>query len=315
MATRLRAILAPNRDRCRATAKAAWWTAAGFGLLSTSLACTVATPAAASLSVTSSPSESETIRNSAKYSDGSTPEVEFVGDGSSSELPTWRPDGTPTPKNEIVERGYRYGHREPAKGHRYVVIGCEISGIPKIKSGEPSLDMPSCLTKLGGSADTGGAMGFNPWEGKLFKLSHFELPDNVRTADFVVGIGVGKFHEVAALEGGKGRLDATVVEGPLAHGSSTESGKLVEITWKSTEIHFKLPRQVLGKDWRLHIFDLSGKQLISNIRYQPDAKSPQRIAMCNNRPDTIGRVVLEARNYEWVKLRNIRVTRNGDASR
>jgi len=317
---RLRAILACGRNRKPAGLRHALGTAAGFGLVGIALAtCTVAPPKIAfsprldSMPQAAAPQnpESETT-----FSNGTLPRILYIGPATSSNLPTWRADGSPTGPDEPLKHGSTYSTDAPGKGKRILRICFEFLNFPESERsnlGQGPLFRPA---KLGGVLNGGGGMSMG---GNLECDYSFTVPAKWKTADFEVALGRGAFHPVAESVGGKGNLDIKIA--PLAatrrSGASGKPDKVERINQSS--VTFILPAKLDKRDWRLVAYDAKNQPLRIMMGFGgmdfPGEKPRTWHATSLEDPSSIARLVLEARDYEWVKIPDVHLYANESTSK
>ncbi len=268
-------------------------------------ACVAAPVAASALGATIFQAQGE-----AKFSDGVSVSVVYVGPTESSTLPVWHVDGSLAGTGESLARGGRYSAPATMPGKRGVVVAFTLDGMPPH---DPDADpFRIFAVKLAGESDHGG--GSSGGASTVHAHKQFYVREALTLADLQIGRGFGPYQTVAENREGEGSLAVEVVPNGETQESRTVNGETIESHHSASDVKFTLPKNVKEKDWRLRAFDASGASLKIMVGYFPDMNSPGQLTFhghCNAAPETIERFVLEARNYEWVTIKNLHLRPNG----
>jgi hypothetical protein len=129
-------------------------------------------------------------------------------------------------------------------------------------------------------------------------------------SDFQIGRGFGKYRQIADNRPGEGPLAAQVSPGSVARQYHTVNGQTTVSLQQWSEIKFVIPKAVKDKDWRIRVFDPKGTLLWTMLTPLSELSSPDHRtfrASCNAAPEAIERLVLEARDYQWVTIKNLHI--------
>jgi len=305
MAIRLRNILAQGQHRSRASRRLSFSIGIGFVLIGAGFAACSSTTPKSVIPEPILPLDNRPAQSEAKFRSGGTARILYVGPSSSKE-PTWNADGSPSDPDVQKKSGYRYTGSDPGDGKRVVQLYYEIADLPKM---DPSVfhNGPQQLpARLGGVSTTGfsGSLGQS-----IRGLVGFTVPTKWSTADLEVAIGKGEFQPGAENHGGQGDLQVKVDPQTGRQSASGPNGKSIVKDVNFSKISVTIPTKFRGKDWRLFAFDKSGKQipvLVNGpIRFGPEKGGWE--ASCLVDPYEIDRFVLKVRDFDWVKLKRIRL--------
>jgi hypothetical protein len=187
---------------------------------------------------------------------------------------------------------------------RCVAVGYRLTGDALGRDGKPQAH--AFFVRLGNMMYTGGGTGSRP--GSCEGNGIFFVPSAWQTADFELGRGLGDYRPVAQNHGGAGDLQVTVTPGEETTETRTVNGHTRQSRHPQSVIKFHLPAAVADKDWRLCAYDAEGN--VTQVtcepfiaRYSPDPLTPT--AYCSAAPETIARLVLEARDYERCTVKNV----------
>lgn len=262
-----------------------------------------------------------------RFSNGAVAKVTFLRPGDQSIPHAWTADGTQTeiPESHSHEV-YTFGSQ--TGDNRYIVVNYTISGLPSSEGGEIFKQGPYSQTAvLGGLKSQGGgtfgpspiirpnsndaldiALGNAKETPLVLECSKtFFVPNSWKTADLYVPLGVGKFKTVGERQGAKGDLQITI-EGQRGTQRVMEEGKPKDVPGDIfSKLTFNLPPAIDQKEWRLVAFDKKGKAInLMPFPVSPFEKGPAKWqASAFAAPSEIARLVLEARDYEWVKLQKV----------
>jgi hypothetical protein len=234
-----------------------------------------------------------------KYSDGVELSVTYVGPGESSDLPVWAADGSPTERPDA--KSSRYYGGKPAPGKRSVAVGFRLVGGTPFPDDDPTRQS-ELEARLNGLIDNGGGTsGFIP---NMNANRHFMIPDNWKTADLSIGRGVGPYRTVSINRHGSGNLEINPTKPDAANVGRADN-----------QFHFKLPVELVNKDWRISAFDGAGKRvhLVCShfmTEHSPDPLTP--MAQTSESLESVDRFVLEARDYEWATVKGISLYPSGN---
>ena len=295
LAKRLKSLLAVGRDRRQAGRRLGLTMGAGFGLVAVVLAAYAPDPQ-------TSP---RTHSSASKFSDGVWPKILFVGDGASSELPTWDANGSPLPPGELrrIGSGYSMGSE---LGHREVAVCFELEGFGNhLENARSDRFDPVRLGGFNRHADIGGG----ETTGNAVRTAIFSVPDTLKTADLEIARGMGKFRAVAQANPNGGDFFLRTLAGPNGTRTSFKEGKPVATSQvPTTIIRFNLPSQAKDKDWRLLAFDAKGQVVpITMGFWEPITKDGIHAleASANLPMEKFDHFVIETRDYEWITVRHI----------
>jgi hypothetical protein len=170
------------------------------------------------------------------------------------------------------------------------------------------------VVRLGGERDHGGGSGGGV--GTVHAHNHFYVPESWSLADFQIGRGFGPYREVADNREGEGSLAVQVIAKGETRESRMVNGQSIESRHSGSDIKATLPDAFKDKDWRLLAFDTSGNPLNLYVFWDPKLGLAGHLtiqAQCNAAPETIERLVLEVRNYQWVTIKNLHLHPNSSA--
>jgi beta-lactamase regulating signal transducer with metallopeptidase domain len=298
LSTRLRNILSADRNRLKAGRRFGLTVGVGFGLAGLVLASYSPRAVSPAVSAVTGWATVGFAQSSGRESyRGVRVGIEFVGPSSSSNLPTWHADGSPTGPDEPKRHGVNYSGSGGQSGLRGVAIGYQLEGLPHSDpfAGDELWPLPS---KLGGIKNNGSAGGMDWSVGKGFSEKTFVIPSSWNAADLEIGLPHGKPHRLAESEDGQGSLQIRWYQEP---------NRPRPEDW--TSIRFILPKAAEGKDWRLLAFDAKGDSLPIQLEFdgQPINEKGEVAwhAFYQGAATKIARFTIEARDYEWIKVRNI----------
>jgi|GEM_PF-1690307 len=249
---------------------------------------------------------------SAKWANGASVKVLCIADGRSSELPAWLPDGSPVSLATITKRQTHYSAGPAAPGKRLVTVVFETKGVMSATPNSIVWRVPKVGVQLAGlSRFHGGGGGGEILKGDFTLHRMYSIPESLMNADLKVGIGTGEYKPILAWPDNSDRFQVFIK--PSIHSSnmvSTDSnGQRTETKTKSVaaEMECKMPWAVMDKDWRMVIIRSNGQRLEMNSPDMPGEWSSG--ADFNTSADLpaedIAKVVIEARDYEWVTFRNL----------
>ena len=237
-----------------------------------------------------------------KFSDGSIPKLLYVGTGTSSITKRWNYDGS---KYSASKSGHDLKFESPSVNWlRPVVICAEFTQIPS-KEIEGFESKP--LIRIGANSGRDNETSVEatiPGFTSIVTTQRFDMPKALKTADLEIGSGVGMFLPVAESVDGKGSLKVKVVRGPDGTQRTPENKRTYFAT---SYLTVTVPRIASEKEWVLSVFDGSGKS-IDVVAYSEVIGDwpPQRYkSTCYARPEEIKKVILLARDREWIKYRKV----------
>jgi len=297
LAKRLKSLLATGQDRRQAGRRFGLTMGTGFGLVAVALAAYAPDPQ----------SFPRTHSRASKFSDGVWPKILFVGDGASSELPTWDVNGSPLPPGQLrrIGSGYSMGS-EP--GHREVAVCFELEGFGNhLENARSDHFDPVRLGSFPHHADIGGG----ETTGNPVRTAIFSVPDTLKTADLEIARGMGKFLAVAQANPNGGDFFLRILAGPNGTKTSSKEGKPVATSQlPTTIIRFNLPPQANDKDWRLLAFDAKGQSLPITMGFRKPITADGIDALKASALlpiEKFDHFVIETRDYEWITVRHIRL--------
>ena len=251
----------------------------------------------------------------AKLPGGQQVRVRFVGPGESSKLKVWAPDGSATsdgPDNIHMT----YSSEGKLSKRRQVRICFELSGIDAAGIEPFAFGNTLVPAKLAGQLNQGGSRsGFSSTDS--VSCYGFSVPDRLKTADLQVAIGSGNFRVVASNVDGEGELKANLTSKHKKQTSyRTYNGNTESIYSLNdyTEITFEVPAAIATKQWCLRAFDKDGKPVRTWVIFggfeNPDEPGSERQwhAQCQCDAKQIKRLELSARDYKWLKVKDIHLT-------
>ena len=241
--------------------------------------------------------------------------VAKIGPGESSKLKVWAPDGSATsdgPDNIHMT----YSSEGKLSKRRQVRICFELSGIDAAGIEPFAFGNTLVPAKLAGQLNQGGSRsGFSSTDS--VSCYGFSVPDRLKTADLQVAIGSGNFRVVASNVDGEGELKANLTSKHKKQTSyRTYNGNTESIYSLNdyTEITFEVPAAIATKQWCLRAFDKDGKPVRTWVIFggfeNPDEPGSERQwhAQCQCDAKQIKRLELSARDYKWLKVKDIHLT-------
>ena len=335
--TRLDHILDPHRSRNRVAFRSGTSAALGFLILCAGL-CSVGPNQLLRKSGTDVeplPIPSG-VNDADEFAPGGRPTIVFVGDGESYKLPTWGMDGVlqGTGLPEKIGVKYACGVQE---GKRAIAVGFRL---PKLKR-ELDLDgphLPRIVAKLGGVLAHGYAYSTYPGDpipighprviprrgnetGNIWTLegeSGFLVPAGWHNADLEIGKAAGDYQKVGEWTDGSGDFEVALTRERNKQTFVTRRegyhGKMVSATTltgetPATMVELSVPPSAMMRSWRLTAFDRDDRPIkIEMSKEGPDANKPgfgTSIGTADATPEGIHRLILEERDYKWIKVKNI----------
>lgn len=255
-----------------------------------------------------------------RLKDGTVAEIMSVGHGDAEKLPIWRPNG------QLISNPNRDGRmrllNSPVPGQRLVVVEYSLKYNDHNVSGRVALQGLQAKARLNGNiVSTSGGFMMSP---NLLKAEQgFQVPSDLKQADMEVGYGTDPYKVQQVYEDGVGDFKFDIVKDPVNSGapksSADRNSKRAAPEQRMIEFNFDVPRRLLDKQWGIRVFDRLGNSVSTMVygklpvNYMPGA--PERWKGAVVYPSQIGRVELVARDYHWIKIRNIRLVPSTVASR
>lgn len=336
MRSRLDHVLDPKRSRTIVGVRMTAFASCGFIALSLALSSVEANPLHKNFGIVKNllPAAAG-INDSEEFRPGAKPRIYYVGHGESSLPPTWGMDGTMQQSGLPAMMGQSYSST-PARGNRSVAVAFAIPHLKKVTD-EDGMVLPRVVAKLGGvlacqygitfyqgdplpivrnrtHANQADYKGDWTFEGE----AGFGVPQGWTTADLELGMGVGEYQPVAEWIDGKGDFTVKLKDQSgksvtrRRHSVGSNDPMTEEITRENdpqSMIQISLPQSALTHMWRLRAFDANGNHIRSQMSDEiPDFNKPgfcTSIGTVDAVPGSIHRLVLEEREYKWVRVRNI----------
>jgi len=245
----------------------------------------------------------------AKWPNGAEVEVLGFGDGTSSQLPGWKLDGSPVSIKELA-KGTSFSADPPGRDKRDVTVFFKLSNLPPGAAGIEfmnsgiALQLAGCRTNGGGGSFGGGAAELN---------RSFIIPSRLRNADFRVGLGEGEFKPAMQWPDAKKQFTVELkpVEGRggVQEKAADGSSKLVPTTFVVSQATCEVPASLLSKDWRLTVYGKNG-EVLKKAWFSPGMPLPaknrgQIMGQIPVPPNEVSKIVLETRNYQWVTIKGL----------
>ena len=343
MRSRLDHVLDPKRSRSLVGVRTTAFAACGFIALGLALSSVEANPLHKNyglvkdlLPAAAGSNDREEFRSGAK------PRIYYVGHGESSLPPTWGMDGSMQQSGLPAMMGQSYTSM-PTPGMRSVAVAFAIPHLKKVMD-EDGMILPRVVAKLGGVL--AGQSGSTFYAGDPLPIvrgrtrsnqpnykgdwtfegeAGFVVPIGWTTADLELGMGVGKYRPVAEWIDGKGDFPVRLKDQSgrsvtrRRHRVGLNGRMIEEITEENdpqSMIQISLPESAMMHSWRLRVYDANGKHIRSQMSAEiPDYLKPgycSSIGTADAVPSSIHRLVLEEREYQWVRVRNIPLVPNQD---
>ncbi len=308
ISSRIRRILSQNINRGKFSRRYQFIGTLLFGLAGIFLSALTPTALASSLIQIPTSGPSDSSRWEIKLSNGATVRLRFIGSGSSSKLPTWNPDGSPSELTPAIY-GQSYSSGEPGPGKICVAVCYEVIAQKSMSENQPTRTIGHDSAKLSGVMSRSGGAG------PQYAIRSFIVPDTGTTSEFRVGVGTGDFRKLAENRPGKEDFKIKVKEttrqvhfiGTDAQGKSTEK----TIPKSVCELTFELPTKADNKEWRLAAYDSNGKELATIVTFGgfPFPIEGESIrtwhAQLMAPAEKVAKYAIEGRNYAWAVFRGV----------
>jgi len=288
---RLKNILDVHRNRDSADWRASATAAFGFGILGVMLATLFPVQAEAQDSLPrASSAQSNLNGKSSRFTDGVTAQfISASSEQSERSTITWTGNGTDQ-VTSLTDPKYRRAR-----------VHFKIEGF-----GIGADFQDAFTTRLGGLANDGfEARG----DGKILDCrSTFDIPSTWKQATFEIGHGSGLFQEVAEIQNMKKGLHMRVLNSRVSTGTEMRDGSVKQKKYSSTDILFDVPKDASERDWRLQAFDAHGNAVqVIKLHGRPINVNGVEGSMASilASPGVIDRVVLVARDFQWIRFKDI----------
>jgi len=192
------------------------------------------------------------------------------------------------------------------------MVMCSLTG-KRMDEAHASMMLPMMGIRLGGviRSTVVGSPGWNP-KAKYVELEQvFEVPAALSNADLEVGLGFGEFKPELRWPATPAILTVRVIESPGV--SSTRNihangnGKRSSRPDGACNVECEAPESVLEKEWRVVLYGANGEEIpdskcwsVSRSRVRPNYVHIGKAA--NVPPGAVKKVVIETRDYQWVKI-------------
>jgi len=245
----------------------------------------------------------------AKWPNGVELEVLGFGDGTSSNLPGWKLDGSPIPIKELAS-GTSFSADSPGHDQRDVTVFFKLSNLPPTPAAN-ALFHSGIAVELAGCRSNGGGGGIGGGTAKLDRS--FIIPSRFHNADFRVGLGEGEFKPALQWPDAKRQftveLKPVESKGEVRETAADGTSKMVPTKSVMSQAICNVPVSIVSKDWRINVFGKNG-ELIKRVWFGPALPFPKKdrgeiMGQIPVPPNEVSKIVLETRNYKWVTVKGL----------
>jgi len=230
--------------------------------------------------------------------------------GESLKAPGWKIDGSPARVTDFVGPNAEY--LLPAREKkRPVVVIFSLTG-KRIEAAILSQAMPLIAVRLGG--DSKFVIGGAEWnrEGTILKVERgWEMPESIANADFEAGLGFGDYKPALVWPARRTKLEVVVHQesaNPFKiSDKASGSGTKTTTPLPACKVECEVPNSVLRGDWRISLYRADGSAIPTTVEgfasaFFPGLSHTKVRAWASVAPEEVKKVVVETRNFQWIKI-------------